>query len=187
MLLRGQGRWRPRFPQVGSSQRNLERGAGIWKTLKPPVCVCSVASAVSDSFAIPWTVPSQALLSMGFPRQEYWSGFHFLFQGNLPHWGIKPTSLYHLCCRQILYLPSHQGSPKSPICIATANIKYGLISSQINMNLNDMLASNKQGYWCEWRHLIEQSVVRECWLESRKCEEWRWKLNWERCPSLLNH
>ena len=25
-------------------------------------------------FATPWTVTRQALLSMGFPRQEYWSG-----------------------------------------------------------------------------------------------------------------
>ena len=25
-------------------------------------------------FATPWTIPCQALLSMGFPRQEYWSG-----------------------------------------------------------------------------------------------------------------
>ena len=92
MLLRGQGRWRPRFPQVGSSQRNLERGAGIWKTLKPPVCVCSVASAVSDSFAIPWTVPSQALLSMGFPRQDYWNRLPFPSPGDPPDPGLKPMS-----------------------------------------------------------------------------------------------
>ena len=29
---------------------------------------------MSDSFAIPWTVAHQAPLSMGFSRQEYWSG-----------------------------------------------------------------------------------------------------------------
>ena len=32
-------------------------------------------------FVTPWTVPHQAPLSMGFPRQEYWSGCHFLRQG----------------------------------------------------------------------------------------------------------
>ena len=38
-------------------------------------------------FAIPWTV---ACLSMGFPRQEYWSGLPFPFPGDLPVPGIEP-------------------------------------------------------------------------------------------------
>ena len=38
-----------------------------------------VCSVVSDC-ATPWTVVPQAPLSMGFPRQEYWSGYHFLLQ-----------------------------------------------------------------------------------------------------------
>jgi len=32
---------------------------------------------MSDSFATPWVVAHWALLSMGFPRQEYWSGLPF--------------------------------------------------------------------------------------------------------------
>ena len=32
-------------------------------------------SVVSDHFVTPWTAAGQAPLSMGFPRQEYWSGF----------------------------------------------------------------------------------------------------------------
>ena len=43
-------------------------------------------------FAAPWTVTYQAPLTMGFSRQEYWSGFHFLLQGNLPDPGIEPGS-----------------------------------------------------------------------------------------------
>ena len=35
-------------------------------------------SVVCDYFATPWTVAHQALLSMGFSRQEYWSGLPFL-------------------------------------------------------------------------------------------------------------
>ena len=42
--------------------------------------------------ATPWTVAHQAPLSMGFSRQEYWSGFPFPFPGDLPDPGIKPTS-----------------------------------------------------------------------------------------------
>ena len=40
-------------------------------------------------FATPWTVAYQALLSMGFSRQEYWSGLPFL-SPDLPDPGIEP-------------------------------------------------------------------------------------------------
>ena len=42
---------------------------------------------------IAWTVASQALLSMEFSRQEYWSGLPFPSPGNLPDTGIEPMSL----------------------------------------------------------------------------------------------
>ena len=40
----------------------------------------------------PWTVAYQAPLSMGFFRQEYWSGLPFLYPGDLPDPGIRPRS-----------------------------------------------------------------------------------------------
>ena len=40
-------------------------------------------------FTIPWTVAHQAPLSMGFPRQEYWSGQPFPSPGALPDPGIE--------------------------------------------------------------------------------------------------
>ena len=43
-------------------------------------------------FAIPWTVAHQAPLSMGFSRQEYWSGLPFPSPGDLPDPGIEPWS-----------------------------------------------------------------------------------------------
>ena len=52
-----------------------------------------------------WTVARQGPLSMGFPRQESWSGLPFPSPGHLPHPGL-------LHCRQILYHLSHQGSRK---------------------------------------------------------------------------
>ena len=48
---------------------------------------------VSDSFATPRTVASQAPLSMGFSRQEYWSELTFPSSGDLPDPGIEPRSL----------------------------------------------------------------------------------------------
>ena len=43
-------------------------------------------------FATPWTVAHQASLSMGFSRQEYWSGLPFPSPGDLPKLGIEPGS-----------------------------------------------------------------------------------------------
>ena len=47
---------------------------------------------MSDSFSTPWTVACQAPLSMGFPRQEYCSGYSFPSQGNLLNLGIQLMS-----------------------------------------------------------------------------------------------
>ena len=43
-------------------------------------------------FARLWTIAPQAPLSMGFSRQEYWSGWPFSSPGDLPHPGIEPRS-----------------------------------------------------------------------------------------------
>ena len=43
-------------------------------------------------FATPWTVAQQAPLSMGFSRQEHWSGLPFPSPGDLPDPGIEPRS-----------------------------------------------------------------------------------------------
>ena len=40
----------------------------------------------------PWTVAHHTTLSMGFPRQEYWSGLPFPSPRDLPRPGIEPTS-----------------------------------------------------------------------------------------------
>ena len=43
-------------------------------------------------FATLWTIAHQAPLSMGFSRQEYWSGLPFPSPGDLPNPGIEPWS-----------------------------------------------------------------------------------------------
>ena len=43
-------------------------------------------------FATPWTIAYQASLSMGFSRQEYWSGLLFPSPGELSNSGIEPRS-----------------------------------------------------------------------------------------------
>ena len=44
-------------------------------------------------FGTLWAVARQPSLSMGFSRQEYWSGLPRPPPGDLPNPGIKPTSL----------------------------------------------------------------------------------------------
>ena len=44
-------------------------------------------------FATPWTIAHQAPLSMGFSKQEYWSGFPCPPPGDLPKPGIESVSL----------------------------------------------------------------------------------------------
>ena len=43
-------------------------------------------------YAMLWTIAHQAPLSMGFSRQEYWSGVSFPFPGDLPDSEVKPRS-----------------------------------------------------------------------------------------------
>ena len=56
----------------------------LWSEVKSLSCV--------QLFATPWTVACQAPLSMGFSRQDYWSGLPFPSSGDLPNPGIEPRS-----------------------------------------------------------------------------------------------
>ena len=54
----------------------------------------SLGSSVAKEcllFVTLWTEAHQAPLSMGFPRQEYWSGLLLPSPGDLPNPGIDPT------------------------------------------------------------------------------------------------
>ena len=63
-------------------------------------------------FATLWTVAHQAPLSLGFSRQECWSGLPFLLQGIFLTQKSNPHLLCYLQCRQILYCLSHRGIPQ---------------------------------------------------------------------------
>ena len=56
-----------------------------------PAVVCMYDQLLSrvQLFVTPWTLESQCPLSMGFSRQEYWSGLPFPTPGDLPDPGIK--------------------------------------------------------------------------------------------------
>ena len=62
-------------------------------------------------FATPWTVARQAPPSMGFARQEYWSGLPFPSLGDLLNLGIKPESLMSPAVAVGNFTTEPQGSP----------------------------------------------------------------------------
>ena len=76
----------------------------VWATGKILVKLLSPV----QFFAAPWTAAYQAPPSMGFSRQEYWSGLPFPSLGDLPDSGIKPRS----SALQTDSLPS--GPPRKP-------------------------------------------------------------------------
>ena len=69
---------------------------------------CSTSHSCVWLSATPWTVAHQAPLSMGFSRQEYWSGLPFPSPGIFPTQRSNP-GLPH--CKETLYQLSHQGRP----------------------------------------------------------------------------
>ena len=79
----------------------------------------------------PWSIAYQTPLSMGFLRQEYWSGLPFLFPENLTHPGIEPRSLP----LQADSLPSE--SPAKPINVKWAlRVQHSLNRFSVSMKLN---------------------------------------------------
>ena len=63
-------------------------------------------------FMTVWTVACQAPLSMGFSREEYWSGLPCLPQGDISNPGIEPASSVAPELQADSLSPSHWGSPK---------------------------------------------------------------------------
>ena len=62
------------------------------EALTPHHCVQERVLSCGRLFGTPWTAALQAPLSMGFSRQEYWSGLPFPSPGDLPDPGIEPIS-----------------------------------------------------------------------------------------------
>ena len=83
----------------------------IWSLL---ICAC-VLSHFShvQLFATPWTVDHEAPLSMGFSRQEYWSGLSFPSPGDLPNQGIQPTSFMSPALAGGFFTPSNTWEARS--------------------------------------------------------------------------
>ena len=87
--------WRPVSLEFGDRRRESEMIG---------VCVCALSRSVMSHCLQPHGVAHQAPLSMGFPRQEYWSRLPFSPPGDLPGPQIQlmsPVSPAFAC--RILY------------------------------------------------------------------------------------
>ena len=63
-------------------------------------------------FATPWIIAHQAPLSMGFSRQEYWSGLPFPPLGDLPDPGTEHASPESLALAGRLFTTEPPGNPR---------------------------------------------------------------------------
>ena len=98
------------------------RSAGF---MRSSACVRAQSLQSCQLFATPWTVASQTPLSMGFSRQEYWSGLPCPPPGDLPDPEIEPASPASLALHADSLPLSHKGSPvtaailpQTPLCIS---------------------------------------------------------------------
>ena len=114
--------WRDRSASLTISvEKPLWRGMKQRKEEHQDVCAC----CHNLLFVILWTITRQAPLSMGFSRQESWSGLPCPSLGNLPYLGIEPG----FPALQEDSLPlSHQGNPTSRHKLSQKD--YGLVSER---------------------------------------------------------
>ena len=84
----------------------------------------------------PWTIACQAPLSMGFPRQEYWSELTFPSPGNLSNSGTEPESP---ALAGGFFLPlSHQGSPLESL----SHLYFHLMTKLLKLERKFVISEN---------------------------------------------
>ena len=90
------------------------------------LCYAKSFQFQSDSFVTLWIVACWAPLSMGFSRQEYWSGLPYPPSGDLPNPGTEPSALHVW----ILYHLRPQGNPLREYYLIFINKKSSKSGSQ---------------------------------------------------------
>ena len=131
-------------------------------------CCCLVAK-LYWTLVTPWTVTYQAPLSMGFPRQEYWSGLPFPSRGDLPNPEMEPCLLHW----QVASLPlSHSRSPRISNIIWCLSFLVcltflGIIISRSNIATNGIISffiSSVQSLSRVWLFLTPWTAARQASL-----------------------
>ena len=125
-------------------------------------------SVVSDS-ATPWTVVHQAPPSIGFSRQEYWSGLPFPSPGDLPYPGIEPRSP----ALQADALTSEPlGKPPYSLIKRKTSIIW-MVSPRLSQDVDPIQVPPKiqlppQIFWFCWTCVhVGMCALKQCWKARR--------------------
>ena len=81
--------------------------------------MCVQLLSCGQLFGTPWIVANQVPLSVGFPRQEHWSGLPFPPPGDLPDTGIEPVSLMSPALAGGFFTTKPPGKPILKSCISS--------------------------------------------------------------------
>ena len=92
---------------------------------------------MSDSFATLWTAVCQAPLSMGFSRQEYWSGLPFPSPEDLPDPGIRPASPVSLALQADSLLTQSPGKWVSWASLVAQTVKNSPAVQETQVQLEE--------------------------------------------------
>ena len=111
-------------------------------------------------FTAPWIVAQHALLSMEFPRQEYWSGWPFLCPGDLPDPG-----LLHLLHWQVDSLPLVPPGKPLHSMYYFKKLTLGLFNTTQKFNESFSLGNSVFGPLREKElELVIKATVKLCWV-----------------------
>ena len=137
-------KFRLKLKKVGQTTRPLKESESEVTQLCPTLC-----NPMNSSLR-------QAPPSMGFSRQEYWSGLPFHSPGNLPDLGSNP-GLPH--CKQTLYLLSHQGS--RPLRYDLNQIPYPYTVEVTNRFKGlDLIDRVPEELWTEVRDIVQEAGIK---------------------------
>ena len=117
--------------------------------------MCACVFSHRQLFVTPWTVVQQAPLSVGFPRQEYWSGLPFPPPGDLFHPGIEfmPPGSPTLAGRFFTSWAIREAltkSPKSTFHLCSACPSYSSYRSDPSLPTSKLYVYGWERAWLLW-------------------------------------
>ena len=145
---------------------NLKGGMYREERKETVLTICTLACSLSCVwlFATSWTVAHQAPLSMGFSKQEYWSGVPFPPLEDLPNPGIEPVSP----AWQADFLPlSHLGNPGgipiylNPVCLSSGvmcNLPCRRVIHACSLSSDKAVCASGRQMWAEVTSAIPLDV-----------------------------
>ena len=129
--------------------------------------MCAWSNSHVQLFVTPWTVARQALLSLAFSRQEYWSGLPCPPPGESSYPRIEP-SLPH--CRQILCLMKRQGSFTDTIFYLKGWHGFSVLNILVMFSQKQLKGDycHKEHYW--WNFFLKPRII---WALKQKLRFWK--------------